>query len=63
VTKKYKVAFDKLVHAFDLVSAPHCTMNKQQKDALLRECLDAMPALPDADAVGLRVDLASTLVR
>jgi hypothetical protein len=57
-SKRYKVAFDKLVHAFDEVSAPYCTMSKTEKDSLLRQCLDALPALPDANSVGLRVDLS-----
>jgi hypothetical protein len=57
-SKRYKAAFEKLVHAFDEISSPHCTLSKTEKDDLLRQCLDAMPALPDEDAVGLRVDLS-----
>ena len=57
-SKKYKVAFDQLVRAFDTVSAPQCTLSKTEKDSLLRQCLDAMPPLAGADAVGLRIDLS-----
>jgi hypothetical protein len=53
----YKDRVNAVVNAVDLVSSPSCTLSDPDKRVYVQERIDALPAVSQDDAVGLRIDL------
>jgi len=56
-SQDYKEAFLLLQQAIEHVRSPECKLDKTGKEALLKQRLDAMPALSKKDLRGLRIDI------
>jgi hypothetical protein len=58
VSKDYRERFDAVIAATELVASPTCELSGENKRALVKSKVDALPAVRRDDVTGLRVDFS-----